>query len=149
MEYGFKQVMTYQTLFYKRDGDDITLLIVYVDDMIVIGSDFTKIEKLQSYLVKEFEMKDLGALKYLLGIEMSRSKQGLFLSLQKYTLDVLVETGNSACEPINTPIEINHSLFICPDQIPMNKEIYQGLVGKSIYLTHIRLDLSYVVSVLS
>ena len=95
MEYGFKQVMTYQTLFYKRDGDDITLLIVYVDDMIVIGSDFTKIEKLQSYLVKEFEMKDLGALKYLLGIEMSRSKQGLFLLLWKYILDLLAEIDDS------------------------------------------------------
>ena len=63
-EYSFKQAMVDHTLFYKKDVDDITLLIVYVDDMIVIGSNSTKIEKLQSYLAKEFEMKDLGALKY-------------------------------------------------------------------------------------
>ena len=67
-EYGFKQVMADHTLFYKRDSDDITLLIVSVDDMIIIGSNSTKIEKLQSYLAKEFEIKDLDAIKYFLGI---------------------------------------------------------------------------------
>lgn len=79
-EYGFKQALADHTLFYKRDGDDITLLIVYVDDMIVTGSNISEIEKLQCRLAKEFEMKDLGALKYFLGIEVSRSKEGIFLS---------------------------------------------------------------------
>ena len=111
-EYGFKQAMTNYTLFYKRDGDNITLLIVYVDKMIVTSGNSTKIEKLLSYLAKEFEMKDLGALKYFLGIEMSWSKQRLFLSQQKYTLDLLDEIGNSTCQPVDTPIEINHGLFI-------------------------------------
>ena len=123
-EYGFKQVMTNHTLFYKRDGDDITLLIVYVDDMIVIDSNSTKIEKLWSYLAKEFEMKGLGALKYFVGIEVFWSKQGLFLSQRKYTLDLLVETGNSFCELVDTSIEINHGLSIYLVQIPTNKERY-------------------------
>ena len=101
-EYGFKQAMTNHTLFYKRDDDDITLLIVYVDNMIVTGSKFTKIEKLWSYLAKEFEMKHLGALKCFVGIEVSRSKQGLFVSKQKYTLNLLVEISNSACELVGT-----------------------------------------------
>ena len=101
-EYGFKQVMANHTLFYKRDDDDINLPIVYVDDMIVKGSNSTKIKKLRSYLVKEFEMKDLSALKYFLGIEVSRSKQGLFVSKQKYTLNLLVEISNSACELVGT-----------------------------------------------
>ena len=148
-EYGFKQAMVDHTLFYKRDGDDITLLIVYVDDMIVTGNNLKKIEKLQNYLSKEFEMKDLGALKYFLGIEVSRSKHGLFLSQRKYVLDLLSETGNSACQPVGTPIEMNHGLSIYPDQTPANKERYQKLVGKLIYLTHTRPDLSYAVSVVS
>ena len=123
-EYSFKQAMVDHTLFYKKDVEDITLLIVYVDDMIVIGRNSTKIEKLQSYLAKEFEMKDLGALKYFLGIEVSRSKQGLFLSQRKYTLDLLAETSNSACEPIDIPIKINHGLSIYPNQILTNKQRY-------------------------
>ena len=52
------------TLFLNRDGDDITLLIVYVDDMIVTGSNPKEVEKHQSHLAKEYEMKDLGTLKY-------------------------------------------------------------------------------------
>ena len=115
MEYGFKQAVVDHTLFYKRDGDHITFLIVFVDDMIVISSNSTKIEKLQRYLAKEFEMKDLGIVKYFLGSEVSRSKQGLFLSQWKYTLDLLIETSNSACELMDTPIKINHGLFIYPN----------------------------------
>lgn len=141
--------MADHTLFYKRVGTDITLLIVYVDDMIVTGSNLCEIEELRDYLAKEFKMKDLEALKYFLGIEVSRSKHGLFLSQRKYTLHLLAETGNSACQPVDTPIEMNHGLSIYPDQIPTNKERYQRLVGKLIYLTHTRPDISYVVGVVS
>ena len=94
-------------------------------------------------------MKDLGTLNYFLGIEVSRSKHGLFLSHRKYTLDLLNEIGNCACEPVNTPIEVNHGKSIYPDQIPTNKERYQRLVGKLIYLTHTKPDISYAVSVVS
>ena len=94
-------------------------------------------------------MKDLGALKYFLGIEVSRSKQGPFISQWKYTLDLLIETGNYACEPVDTPIEVNHGLSIYFDQIPTNKERYQRLVEKLIYPTRTRPHLSYAVSVAS
>ena len=89
---------------------------------------------------------DLGALKYFLGIEVSRSKHELFLSQHKYTLNLLNETSNFACEPVNTPIEVNHGMSIYHDQIPTNKERYQRLVGKLIYLTHTRPDIFYAVS---
>ena len=136
--------MENHTVFFKKDCDDITLLIVYVDDMIVIGSSPIEVEKIHSDLAKKFEMKDFGTLKYFLGIQVSRSKHRLFLSQRKYTLDLLNETGNSACEPVNTPIEVNHDMSIYPDQIPINKERYQRLVGKLIYLTH-QTDISYEV----
>ena len=88
-------------------------------------------------------------LNYFLGIEVSRSKHELFLSQRKYTLDLLNETGNSACKLVNTPIEVNHGLSIYLDQIPTNKEGYQRLVEKFIYLTHTRPDISYAVSIMS
>ena len=129
--FGYKQAMAYHNLFFKRDGDDITLLIVYVDDMIVTSTSPKEVEKLWSHLANEFEMKDLGTLKYFLGIKASRSKHRLFLSRQKHTLDLLNETGNSACELVNTPNEVNHSMSIYPNQIPTNKERYQRLVRQS------------------
>lgn len=76
-DYGFKQAYI-TVFFYKRDDNNITLLLVYIDDMIinmiVIGSITSEIEKLCSYLVKEFEMKDLKNLKYFLGIQVSHFK---------------------------------------------------------------------------
>lgn len=63
----------------KRHGK-ITALIVYMDVMVVTGNDVEEKKELQEYLSKEFQMKDLSPLKYFLGIEVSRSKKGIFLS---------------------------------------------------------------------
>ena len=73
--------------------------------MVVIGNDPDERKALQSYLSREFEMKDLDHLKYFLGIEVSRSNKGIFLSQRKYALDLLQETSMSACQPTDTPIE--------------------------------------------
>ena len=59
-------------------------------------------------LANEFEIKDLGKLKYFLGIEVAYSKRAIFISQHKYVLDLLKETGKLACKPVEMPIEQNH-----------------------------------------
>ncbi|PRQ39952.1 putative RNA-directed DNA polymerase [Rosa chinensis] len=145
--FGYKQSNSDHTLFIKRSWGKITALIVYVDDMIVTGDDLKEMEALQKYLSKEFEMKDLRQLKYFLGIEVARSKKGILLSQRKYVLDLLMETRMLDCNPIETPIEMNHNIAIYPDQVPTDKGRYQRLVGRLIYLSHTRPDIAYVVSV--
>jgi hypothetical protein len=71
------------------------------------------------------------------------------LSQRKYTLDLLEETGMSACQPTDTPIEGGSKLFVEPDQVPADKGRYQRLVGRLMYLAHTRPDLAYVLSVVS
>ena len=88
----------------KHRRGKVTTLIVYVDDMIITGDDIEEIAKLQQQLATEFEMKNLGGLKYFLGIEVARSKQGIFLSQQKYILDLLCDVGMLDCKPADTPI---------------------------------------------
>ena len=78
--FGYHQSNSDHTLFLKKQHGKITALIVYVDDMVVTGNDPDERKALQSYLSSEFEMKDLGYLKYFLGIEVSRSDKGIFLS---------------------------------------------------------------------
>ena len=147
--FGYRQSNSDHTLFIKRKDGKITALIVYVDDMVVTGDDPVEMASLQKRLSLEFEMKDLGQLKYFLGIEVARSKLGISLSQRKYVLDLLAETGMLDCKPIDTPIEMNHKLAIYPDQVPTNKSRYQRLVGRLIYLSHTRPDLAYAVSVVS
>ena len=97
-------------------------LIIYVNDIIIIGDDEEEIADLQRYLASEFKMKNLGGLKYFLGIEVARSKQGIFLSQRKYVLDLLAETGMLGCKPADTLIAQNVKLSIHDDQIPTGRE---------------------------
>nr|GEV60455.1 putative ribonuclease H-like domain-containing protein [Tanacetum cinerariifolium] len=93
-------------------GNLITCLIIYVDDMIVTGDDKEEITKLKKYLFTEFEMKDLGRLNYFLGIEVLRSKQGIFMCQKRYILDLLAETGMIDCKPADTSMIVNHKLYM-------------------------------------
>ena len=70
-----------------------------MDDMIITRDDKEEICILKEHLSREFEMKDLGQLKYFLGIEVLRSRGGIFISKRKYVLDLLVETDMVDCKP--------------------------------------------------
>ena len=90
----------------KRQKKNVTSLIVYVDDMVVSGNDSEEMANLKNILVTEFEFKDLGNLKYFLGIEVARSKQCISMCQRKYVLDLLAETGMLDCRPADTPMEV-------------------------------------------
>jgi len=147
--YGYKQSNSDHTLFLKRKGDLITCLIIYVDDMIITGSDIEEISQLKNNLFRKFEMKDLGGLKYFLGIKVLRSNKGIFISQRKYIMDLLAETGMVDCKPADTPIQVNHGLKFEEGANLADKERYQRLVGKLIYLSHTRPDIAYAVGVIS
>ena len=68
-------------MFYKHSKDGkIAILIVHVDDIVLTGSDKEELERLKIRLAEEFEIKDLGALKYFLGMEFATSKEGIFVN---------------------------------------------------------------------
>jgi hypothetical protein len=83
---GYKQSNSDHTLFLKHNEKQIIALIMYVNDMIVAGNDHEEKKILYEHLAREFEMKDFEELKYFLGIEVSRSKKGIFLSQKKTCL---------------------------------------------------------------
>jgi len=145
---GYSQCNGDDTLFYRHSGNRITILAVYVDDIVITGDDTLEITRLKENLSKEFEVKDLGQLRYFLGIEIARSPKGIVLSQRKYVLDLLNDTGMLGCRPASTPIEQNHKLC-AQSREPVDKEKYQRLVGRLIYLCHTRPDITYAVSVVS
>ena len=133
-KFEYDQSNVDHTLFIKNKGKKITCLLIYVDDMIIIGNDLDEIAKLKKNLAMESEMKDLGHLKYFLGVEVLRSPQGIFINQKKYILDLLAQTGMVDCKPAETPIALNHGLQIVMGDPLADHGRYQRLVGKLIYL---------------
>jgi hypothetical protein len=145
---GYSQCNGDHTVFYKHRGSCITILDVYVDDIVITGDDEKEIKSLKGRLGKAFKVKDLGPVRYFLGIEIARSSKGIILSQRNYVLDLLAETGMLGCRPCGSPIDKNHQM--CAELgDPVDWERYQRLVGRLIYLCHTRPEISYAVSVVS
>jgi hypothetical protein len=147
---GYIQCQTDHTMFLKQSpSGKKAILIVYVDDIVLTGDHEEEIKRLKSLLAKEFEIKDLGNLKYFLGMEVARSKKGISVSQRKYVLDLLKETGMLGCKPSETPMDATVKLGNFEKGTPVDKGRYQRLVGKLIYLSHTRPDISFAVSTVS
>ncbi|CAJ2653166.1 unnamed protein product [Trifolium pratense] len=146
---GYIQGQADHTLFTKFSQDGkIVVLIVYVDDIVLTGDDIVEMARVKEKLALDFEIKDLGSMRYFLGMEVARSKDGIVVSQQKYILDLLKETGMSGCRPADTPMDPNAKLWE-EGSVPVDTGRYQRLVGKLIYLSHTRPDIAFSVSVVS
>ena len=81
-----------------------------MDDIVISSSDQDGIQKLKQHLFSHFHTKDLGKLKYFLGIEIAQSKSGAVMSQRKYVLDILEETGMLDYKLVDTPMDPNVKL---------------------------------------
>ncbi|RVW87252.1 Retrovirus-related Pol polyprotein from transposon RE1 [Vitis vinifera] len=147
--FGMNKSEKDHSVFYKKSAAGIILLVVYVDDIVITGNDHAGISDLKTFMHSKFHTKDLGELKYFLGIEVSRSKKGMFLSQRKYVLDLLKETGKIEAKPCTTPMVPNVQLMPDDGDPFYNPERYRRVVGKLNYLTVTRPDIAYAVSVVS
>ncbi|WJX20513.1 hypothetical protein P8452_10060 [Trifolium repens] len=124
-------------------------LLLYVDDIVLTGSDLHLMNLVKDLLHKHFKIKDLGRLKYFLGIEVARSKKGIFLCQRQYALDIISDSGLTASKPVDFPMEQNLKLSPSDGIILSDPAPYRRLVGRLIYLTATRPDITYPVNILS
>nr|GEU71055.1 hypothetical protein [Tanacetum cinerariifolium] len=118
------------------------------DDIVITGNDLTEIEKFKMFLKSKFQIKYLGKLNYFLGIKVLDNKEGICLSQMKYCLEILHEYGLLAVAPLPENTTLNH-VETDDDHLLDNIGNYHKLVGKLIYLTNTRPDISYAVHCLS
>ena len=133
---------SYHSVFYKNSSSGIILLVVYVDDIVITRSDSKGILSLKSFLHNQFHTKDLGMLKYFLGVDAMRSKQGIMLSQQRYVLDLLSKTGKLGAKPCSTPMTPN-VLITKEGDLFEDPERYKRLVEKLNYLIVTHPDIAY------
>ncbi|CAA7015851.1 unnamed protein product [Microthlaspi erraticum] len=144
---GFKKSHADHTLFIKRVDGHYIAALVYVDDIIIASNNDEDVQLLVADLQKAFKLRDLGELRYFLGLEIARSRKGISICQRKYTLELLEETGMLACKPSSIPMDPSLKLALDSDE-PVLEDItpYRRLVGKMMYLTITRPHITYAVN---
>jgi len=118
-------------------------------DLLITGSDIMGIDQLKRALHQTLTIKDLGMARYFLGIEITRSTTGTFLNQRKYVLNILSDAGLTAVKPAKFPLPKGLKLSIEKGVLLHDLEPYRRIIGKLLYLTLTRPDVSYVVQHLS
>jgi hypothetical protein len=142
---GFCASKVDTSLFIFSNGVDICYLLVYVDDILLTGSNSFLLQRLIQLLSSEFKLRDLGSVHYFLGIEVQSTSMGLMLRHHKYTLDILTRVGMLSCKPIDTHISTSKATIL-PDPLFSDATRFRQIMGSLQYLTFTRPDICFVVN---
>ncbi|XP_019159680.1 PREDICTED: uncharacterized protein LOC109156283 [Ipomoea nil] len=146
---GFRQALSNSSLFLKVEGDSFVALLVYVDDVVIASPDSNQVQQIKRHLDNIFHIKDLCPLKFFLGLEIARNSSGISMTQRKYALELLEEIVFTDCKPAKTPMAT--SARFSKDIVEKLEVVsqYRGLVGKLLYLTITRPNISYATQQLS
>ena len=145
----FVQSKADYSLFTKGQGASFVAILVYVDDIIVAGPNPCIVSTVKDFLHTKFKLKDLGHLKFFLGLEIVKSVAGIMVCQRNYTLHLLEEFGFLASKPHSTPMNSKVALQKDGGELLTNPTPYRQLVGHLLYLTITRPDITFTVNTLS
>ena len=117
------------------------VICLYVDDLIYMGNNLKLFVDFKQSMMHEFEMTNLGVMKYFFGIQVKQGKGEIFISQEKYTLDILRKFRMLNLKSVSTPIALNEKLKVDDGSKKVDKGLYRSLIGSLLYLTHTRLDI--------
>jgi hypothetical protein len=145
---GFNKSSADPNLYYSINGNECLILVLYVDDLFITGSERLIVECKQA-LTAKFEMKDLGQMHYFLGLEVWQRSDEIFLSQGKYTLEILKRFQMTDCKSMPTPMVMDLKKMNDTDSGDIDPHLYRQLIGSLMYLVNTRPDICYAVNVLS
>ncbi|KAJ9691425.1 hypothetical protein PVL29_013564 [Vitis rotundifolia] len=146
VDYGFQSSRTNTSLFIHHTASDILILLVYMDDILVTGSNPKLVSHFISYLHDKFALRDLGPLSYFLGIQAQQQGSILHLNQQKYIANLLHRTQMEAFKPALTPSSLGRTLSQS-DGVPLpDLSEYRRIVGALQYVTLTRPDIAFAVN---
>ncbi|GLT97070.1 hypothetical protein SLE2022_146550 [Rubroshorea leprosula] len=148
-KFGFTSNPHDTALFIRKTARDMVLLLLYVDDMIIIGDNVVSVKELKQSLSQKFEMKDLGVLSYFLQLEVTSSDDGYLFSQVKYASDLVSKAELNDGKSVSTPLEPNVKLTPINGSPLFDPTCYRQLVGSLVYLTTTCPDIACAVHIVS
>jgi hypothetical protein len=129
-------------------NDEIVILLLYVDDLFLTREE-NIITDCKKKLVAKFEMKELGLMHYLLGLEVWQSQEKIFLNQGRYAIEILKRFDMLECKSMNTPMETKLNLLVDTSSELVDATLYRQIIGPLMYLTNTRQDICFAVNTLS
>ena len=142
---GFRASKVGTSLFILSDGTYIFYLLVYVDDILLMGSNSAMLHRLIQLLSSKFKLCDLGAVHYFLGIEVQSTGMGLMFCQHKYILDILTRASMTSCKLVETQVS-PLKVTILPDNSFSDPTRFCQIMGALQYLTFTRPDICFAVN---
>ncbi|GKE17216.1 retrovirus-related pol polyprotein from transposon TNT 1-94 [Tanacetum coccineum] len=135
------------TLFIRRQGKDILLLQIYVDDIIFASTTHELCDQFSKIMCSKFKMPMMGKISFFLGLQILQSPRGIFINQSKYALESLKKYGMESSDPVDTPMVEKSKLDEDSQGKAVDPTHYRGMVGTLMYLTASRPDLTFVVCI--
>jgi hypothetical protein len=132
-----------KTLFLLRNGDDIVIVQVYVDDIVFGGSSHSLVARFAEDMSKDFEMSMMGELQFFFRLQIKQAKEGTFVHQAKYTKDILKKFKMDALKPLSTQMSTTTALDAYKDGEPVDKKEYRSMIDSLLYLTATRPDIQF------
>jgi hypothetical protein len=142
---GFEMGKVDQTLFLIRQGRDILIVQVYVDDIVFGGSSNSLVTRLAEDMSREFEMSMMGELQFFLGLQIKQSKEGTFVHQAKYTKDIVRKFKMDDSKAMKTPMSTTTALDADEEDEHVGQKEYRSMIGSLLYLTAMRPDIQFSV----
>jgi hypothetical protein len=140
-ERGFEMGKVDQTLFLLRQGRDILIMQVYVDDIVFGGSSNSLVARFTDDMSREFEMSMMGELQFFLGLQIKQSKEGPFVQQVKYTKDIVRKFKMEDSKAMATPMSMTTALDADKKGEHVDQKEYRSMIGSLLYLTATRPDI--------
>jgi hypothetical protein len=149
IDIGFSRCNSNPNVYTKKVGSHLIILFLYVDDLIITGSDSKPLNHVKTSFKKKFEMIDLGFLHYFLGLQVLQTNEGIFLSQSKCACDLIHRFHMDDCKPTPSPFQPRVKLTATCTSPKVDATLYRLLVGSLLYLTHTCPDISFVVGLVA
>ncbi|GKB30009.1 retrovirus-related pol polyprotein from transposon TNT 1-94 [Tanacetum coccineum] len=133
------------TLFIRREGKELLLVQIYVDDIIFAASTPELCDLFAKIMCSKFKMSMMGKISFFLGLQISQSPRGIFINQSKYALESLKKYGFDSCDPVDTPMVEKSKLDEDKEGKAVDPSHYRGMIGTLLYLTASRPDLQFAI----